>query len=308
MSLHRLLRFLLAGICAVWLANPATAQILIHNGIAGDGRWVVDVWDGGSTRYGAIDPAGPAGLTDVVFDYFHYVDVGADGGAVRLDQTNVTTTATLIAPNTVRSAGWFYNQFGQVVEWMATSRIDPGSQVYQTRLDFTTSGIFGAIRVISYLDEDVYGFGDDHLIVLGSGANVQLLTLDSSRDVGVAQAVQGLSNVQYLGWAADAFSDLVDAIQGSGASYSIAGVVDTTSLPPITDPRYPGSPAYGPRDITTAFAFDLAPGQSSASLIFALGGSPSGQPPMPVIPEPGTMTLLAVGLLPPLLSLRKRIR
>ncbi|MEJ5251970.1 MAG: hypothetical protein HPY54_16995 [Chthonomonadetes bacterium] len=265
----------------------------------------MDVWDGGSTRYGAIDPAGAAGLTDVVFDYFHYVDVGANGGAVRLDETVVTTTATLIAPNKVRSAGWFYNQFDQVVEWVATSWIDPGSQVYQTRLDFTTSGIFGAIRMISYLDEDVYSYWTNHLIVLGSGANVQLLTLDSSENVGVAQAVQGLSNVQYLGWAADEYADLKNAIQGSGASYSIAGVVD---LPPITDPRYPGLPAYGPRDITTAFAFDLAPGQSSASLIFALGGSPSGQPPMPVIPEPGTMTLLGVGLLPPLLSLRKRTR
>lgn len=307
MSLHRLLPFLLVGMCAVWLANPATA-LSIDNGIAGDGRWVVDVWNGGSTRDGTIDPAGPDGLTDVVFDYFHYVDVGADGGAISLDATNVTTTATLIAPNTVRSAGWFLNQSGDRVDWVATSWIDPGSQVYQTRLDFTTSGIFGAIRVISYLDEDVYGYGNDNLIVLGSGANVQLLTLDSSKNVGVAQAVQGLSNVQYLGWAADKYSHLRDAIRGSGASYSIAGIVDTADLPPITDPRYPGLPAYGPRDITTAFAFDLAPGQSSASLIFALGGSPSGQPPMPVIPEPGTMTLLGVGLIPPLLSLRKRTR
>lgn len=59
------------------------------------GRW--------KHRYGAIDPVGPLGLTNVVYDYFHYVDVGADGGAVRLDETTITESATLIAPNTVRS-------------------------------------------------------------------------------------------------------------------------------------------------------------------------------------------------------------
>ncbi|MGQ9486765.1 MAG: PEP-CTERM sorting domain-containing protein [Armatimonadota bacterium] len=83
-------------------------------------------------------------------------------------------------------------------------------------------------------------------------------------------------------------------------------MVDTGDLPPIVDPRYPGSPAYGPRDITTAFASDLDPNATTASLIFALGGSPSGQPPIPPIPEPGTISLLGVGLLAPLLSLRKR--
>lgn len=152
------------------------------------------------------------------------------------------------------------------------------------------------------------GFGDDVLIVLGSGVNVQLLTLDGSQNVGVAQAAVGLSNVQYLGWAADRFLDLLNAIQGAGAVYSIAGAVDTVDLPPITDPRYPGSPAYGPEDIATAFAFDLDPRANHASLIFALGGSPSGQPPMPVIPEPGTLTLITVGLAAPALALRKRTR
>lgn len=180
--------------------------------------------------------------------------------------------------------------------------------MYQTKLEFDTDVAFGDVRVISYLDGDVYGASGDVLIVFGSGANVQLLTLESSQNVGVAQAAAGLLNVQYLGWAADKWSDLKSAITGSGAAYSIAGVVDTVDLPPMTDPRHPGNPAYGPRDITTAFAFDLDPSANRASLVFALGGSPSGQPPMPVIPEPGTLTLIAVGLAAPALALRKRTR
>lgn len=304
MALRRLLWFMLVGMCAIWLMKPAAA-LVIDNGIVGDGRWEVDALNGGSTFYGAIDPVGPAVLTDVVFDYFHFVDVGANGGAVLLGATT-TESATLIAPNTVRSKGEFLGDAGQVVAWTATSWIAPGSHVYQTRLDFEAPSGFGSVRIIAYLDEDVYGFWNDHLIVLGSGANVQLLTLDSVVDVGVAQAAQGLVNVLYQGWAADKYADLRSAILGAGASYSILGVVDTGDLPPIVDPRYPGSPAYGPKDITTAFAFDLDPSATTASLTFALGGSPSGQPPMPLIPEPGTMSLLGVGLLAPLLSLRKR--
>ncbi|MGQ9737286.1 MAG: hypothetical protein ACUVRT_05120 [Armatimonadota bacterium] len=124
-------------------------------------------------------------------EYFHYVDVGANGGAVCLDETTITESATLIATNIVRSKGKFLNDAGQEVAWTATSWIAPGSQVYQTRLDFEALGGFGTVRIIAYLDGDVYNSWANHLIVLGSGATVQLLTLGSSRDFGVAQAAQG---------------------------------------------------------------------------------------------------------------------
>ena len=80
------------------------------------------------------------------------------------------------------------------------------------------------------------------------------------------------SNASYVGWAADRYSDLVSLILTIGANFSVAGVVDTTSLAPTHDNRYPGRPAYGPADVTSAIAFDLAPAATQASVDLALGG------------------------------------
>lgn len=281
---------------------PAQA-VLIDNGVVGDGFWQVDVLDGGETRNAYLDPAGATVSTDIVFDYFHYVDVGADGGAVRLGDTNVTSPAALVGPNRVMSAGDFAGENG-TISWQATSWIDPGSQLYLTELVFSSELPFGTVRLIQYLDEDVLGFPDDVLVVLGSpgGADFQLLTIDDNNDVGVAHAAGYLSAVgmSYIGWAADRFSDLKSAITGAGASYSVPGVVDIVDLVPMTDPRFPGAPAYGPADITSAIAFDLDPSARYASVLLSLGSSPTGEPPPPpgggTVPEPASLALLGAGL------------
>ena len=80
------------------------------------------------------------------------------------------------------------------------------------------------------------------------------------------------TNASYVGWAADEYSDLYSLILTTGATFSVAGVVDTTSLPQPHDNRYPGRPAYGPADVTSAIAFDLAPAANQASLNLVLGG------------------------------------
>jgi hypothetical protein len=290
---------LLAVSGLVALAGPAHA-INISNGIVGDGRWQVDVLAGGESRTGLLDPTGALGSTDVLFDYFHYVDVGANGGGVRLSSTTVTSPAALTGPDEVSSAGNFAGANG-TIDWTAQSSIAPGSPLYLTTLTFSSSAPFGSLRLIQYLDEDVLGVSDDHLIVLGTpgAADFQLLTVDNDNNVGVSHAATYLTatGMTYIGWAADEFADLRSAITGAGASYSIPGVVDTIDLPPIVDPRYPGSPAYGPRDITSAIAFDLDPNATFASVILSLGGSPQGQPPPPPgVPEPGSLLLLGLGL------------
>lgn len=309
---------LLAGLfVAGMFATPSAHAILVDNGIAGDGFWEVDVENGGESREGNLDPAGTpdgeAGDVDIIFDYFHYVDVDADGGGVRLSNTNVTSPAggTSGTGGVVNSAGWFTGNNG-MINWTSSSTIGAGSSLYLTTLEFSSSNPFGVVRLIQYLDEDVLGVSDDHLIVVGTPGldDFQLLTVDDDNNVGVSHAAtyNTATGMTYIGWAADKFSDLRSDITGAGgATYSVPGVVDTTSLPDLGvggDARYPGLQAYGPADITSAIAFDFDPEAFFASVIFSLGGSPSGTPPPPPtetdgrvsLPEPTTTALLTLGL------------
>ncbi len=287
-------------------AFAGSAQaILIDNGITGDGFWQVDVQNGGESRNGNLDPTGSpdgiTGATDVIYDYFHYVDVGADGGAVQLGNTTVTTAAHLSGNNQVTSAGSFAGQNGTIF-WTSVSSIAAGSPLYQTTLSFSSANPFGVVRLSQYLDEDVMGVNNDNLVVIGTpgASDFQLLTIDGTYSVGVSHSAGYASalGASYIGWAADQYSALGNAITGAGAAYSIAGVVNTGNLPPISDPRFPGNPVYGPNDITSAIAFDLNPLSTSASITFALGGLPSGEVPPSVdpLPEPASFSLFGLGL------------
>lgn len=301
---------LIPALVLVLSASIGAWAVMIDNGVTGDGRWEVDVLAGGESRTGNLDPVGsPGGIvgpTEIIFDYFHFVDVGANGGGVRLAETTVTSPPTLTGPNQVTSSGSFAGANG-TIEWTAVSSIASGSTLYLTTLTFSSTAPFGTLRVIQYLDEDVVGVSDDHLIVIGTAgaADFQLLTIDDDLPIGVAHAAGYLTavNMTYIGWAADEFADLRSAITGSGATYSIVGVVDTSDLPPITDSRFPSTPAFGPKDITSAIAFDVDPNATFASVLFSLGGSPTGAPPPPPVtiptdrvPAPGTLVLLGLGM------------
>ncbi len=291
--------FLVLMSCIVMLGSPdvRAVPIPIDNGVTGDGAWEVTVESGGDSRSGILDPAGPIGPNNVIFELATYVDAGADGGAVRLSDTNITGEPTLTAPGQVSSGGTFAGPNGPV-NWSAVSRIAPGTLVYQNTVTFTSSAPFGALRVSCYLDEDVLGAGDDIMVLFGTPgqSDFNVLTVDNTDNFGVSHAAGYLSavNATYIGWAADEFSDLRSAITSTGASYSIPGVINTTSLPPITDARYPGRPVFGPNDITNAFAFDLSPTATTATVACSLGGLPTGQPPALTISKSAAATV-AVG-------------
>jgi hypothetical protein len=288
---------------------PQAFAINIDNGVVGDGFWQVDVQNGGDSFTGNLNPTGAIGNTEVIFEYYHMVDVGANGGGTPLSSTTITSPTALSGPDEVSSAGSFAGQNG-TINWSAVSSIAAGSPLYLTELTFTSSSPFGVVRLIQYLDEDVLGFSDDRLIVLGTpGADdFQLLTVDNIDNVGVSHAAtyNTALGMDYIGWAARPYRQLLTAIEGAGAAYSIPGIV--TGIPAIDDPRYSSSQEYGTLDITSAIAFDLDPLATSASVIFSLGGSPSGAPtPPPTAPEfggqSGTGTGWVFGLTGALLGL-----
>ncbi len=274
---------LLVGVALLLVSGFAQAQpVTISNGVTGDGAWQVSALEGGDSTEGILDPAGPIGPNNVIFQLSTLVDAGANGGAVALSQTTITSPPALTAPGQVSSSGTFAGANGPV-NWNSVSSIAPGSLVYQNNVTLSSSAPFGTLRVICYLDEDVVGSGDDIMVLFGTPgqADFNVLTVDNSDNFGVAHAAGYLTanNATYAGWAADEFADLISAISTAGATYSIPGVIDTSSLPPISDARYPGRMVFGPNDITNAFAFDVTPTATTASIACSLGGLPTGQPP-----------------------------
>jgi hypothetical protein len=264
--------------------QPTTrgGAIVLDNGISGDGQWQVSVGAGGDTTIGSLDGAGPIGLEDLIFQFLTYVDAGSDGGAVPLSLTTISSPPTSTGPQEVTSSGSFPGPNGDI-EWTAVATVPEGEQSYEVRISFSSSSAFGDVRVINYFDQDVLGVADDILILLGTPGDTdfQMLTLDDTEDLGIGHAAgyDTAANASYVGFAADQYPELQSAIEGAGTSYAVAGNIDTGSLPPYSDPRYPDNDAYGPRDITGAYAFDLDPAADSAEIQVGLGGSVSGEVP-----------------------------
>lgn len=255
--------------------------ILIDNGVTGDGAWAVNVGPGGDTDFGELDPV-DFEPEDLIFEFLTYVDDGNDGTFEPLSSTSISAPPALTGTGEVTSSGSFAGPNG-TIDWTAVATIPQGEAVYEVVITFSSASPFGDVRVINYFDQDIFGVSDDVLILLGTPgeAGFQMLTLDDTDDVGIGHFADYFPGAaaSYLGFAADEFSDLRSDIEASTASFSVNGEIDTTSLPPTTDPRFPDDDAFGPEDITGAYAFDLDPTSSQATLAFSLGGSISGEPP-----------------------------
>jgi hypothetical protein len=257
-----------------------SGSVLIDNGVTGVGAWEVDVEAGGDTIFGELDPVDfvPENL---IFEFFTYVDDGNDGTFEPLSSTTISSPPALTGTGEVTSSGSFTGPNG-TINWTAVATIPQGETIYEVVITFDSANPFGDVRVINYFDQDVRGFSDDVLILVGTPGNAdfQMLTLDNTDDLGIGHFADYFPGAaSYLGFAADEFSDLRSAIEAGTASFSVNGEIDTTSLPPRIDPRFPAADAFGPADITGAYAFDLDPTISQATLSFSLGGSISGEPP-----------------------------
>ncbi len=198
---------------------------------------------------------------DLVFDFETYVRVGDT--TTNLGNTTITQAAALIADDVVESRGSFDGPNG-LVTWIAQSRFEDGVATFLSSLELEAEDgtTLGDIQVISYLDEDIQGVGDDFLTTAGTPGqeDFRAFTLDGPNRVGFSHGGfyiedgTNQSNATYVGWAADQFPQLRTAIQGSTQEFSINGTIDLTDLPTLADPEF--SPAFGPNDVTTAFAWN----------------------------------------------------
>ena len=265
---------------------PGLLGVLLENGIASGtlGYFQVNLDAGGETRDAHITAtrASDGNLTtdEIVYDYFTYIDRGEGMSVIRLGST-VTSDPILNDDGYVGSAGSFTGSNENTINWEATSWMMPGEVTMQTRYEFRAeTGTLGEIVLHQYLDEDVSNsVGDDFLVRRGSAdaRNLELFTLDGTERYGISHSgaystAQGLVNAEFMGWAADEYSDLRSAIGNRSVVVSKTGVINTSSLPPFIDEQF--GQVHGPEDITSTLSWRVLSGATEAVIITSLGGVP----------------------------------
>ena len=206
---------------------------------------------------------------DFIFQYSTFLVV--DGVGTPLAGTEITQPPTLVADDVVESRGTFDGPNGPI-EWVAISSFEDGVATLFSSLVLAspTGAALGDIRVVSYLDEDVFAINDDILVTAGTPgeADFRAFTLDGELRVGFSHggfySDDGVNqqNATFAGWTADAFPALLGAVTGGTANFSIPGEINLAALPAAPDADF--GTRWGPADVTTAFAWDVVPTASSA--------------------------------------------
>jgi hypothetical protein len=225
---------------------------------------------------------GPGGITaqgtsqlfineNVIFAHTNYIDLGSDGRAFPLSSTTITLQPTLVSSDLVASEGTFPGNNNAVVRWRVESRFNNGVSKLFNTLFLQSDQPLGNIQFINYLDEDIESPSDDFLYLTGTPgqSDFRAYTIDSVERIGFSHAgfyEPGLDlvNATYLGFAADSYRDLADAIETTGTNYSLAGNINLTNLPRINDPIL--GQVFGLGDVTTALAWQMDPTSSNAQV------------------------------------------
>ncbi|KAA5544554.1 hypothetical protein FYK55_09550 [Roseiconus nitratireducens] len=216
------------------------------------------------------------GLTQVfqdqnsLFEYSHWIDVGADGGAVRLSTTNITTQPTLIADDRVISEGNFQGENG-LINWRVEQYFVDGQTDLVSELSFDSDQPLGNLRVINYYDPVIGTDLGDVLFTEGTpGLNdFRLTILDAPEEIGFRQygtfeAGPGLVNANYEGWIADSWPNLIGA-NPFNAAFVPQGTINLANAPLLNAPQFP-QPNYGTGILTSAMAWTVDTA-SSESLV-----------------------------------------
>ncbi|MEO1524376.1 MAG: GEVED domain-containing protein [Planctomycetota bacterium] len=206
-------------------------------------------------------------LQNSLFEYSHWIDVGADGNAVRLSSTTITLQPTLVADDRVRSEGNFAGENG-TVNWVMEQFFVDGRTDLVSELSFSSDSPLGEIRVINYYDPIIGTDAGDILFTEGTPGqdDFRLTILDGPEEIGFRQygtfeSGPGLVNASYEGWIADDFPDLITAPE-----FNLAFVPDGTvdaGVPLLNDPRFP-QPNYGPGILTSALAWQVNDASTSS--------------------------------------------
>ena len=262
--------------------NDVDPNITGHFGATiGDGNEVSFATGGSTVTVDDIATGQQLVAQNFVFQYSTFLTSG--GTSVNLAGTTVTQPATLVANDIVESRGTYAGPNG-TVNWVATSYYINGLATLFSTLDLDTTGSFGDIRVVSYLDEDVNLPSDDIMYTVGTpGQNdFRVYTIDGALRVGFSHggffANDGInqSNATYEGWAADVFPELENQILAGTQNFSVPGNIDLADLPAGTDATF--GAINGPNDITTAFSWVVDSAATTArvtSFLELLAADPS---------------------------------
>ncbi len=208
---------------------------------------------------------------NVIFAYTNYIDVGSDGQAIPLASTTITQQPTLVAPDLVVSTGTFVGNNNATVRWRVESRFNNGVSKLFNNLFLESDQPLGNIRFINYLDEDIQSPSYDFLYLTGTPgkSDFRAYTIDSAERIGFShggfyEPGTNLVNATYLGFAADQYRDLANAIETTGTNYDVAGNINLTNLPSINDSVL--GQVYGLGDVTTALAWQFDPASSNGQV------------------------------------------
>ena len=290
---------------AILVCATQAGAAVIDNDIASGtlGHLAVDVTTGGESRTGNITANGQvSGLTttEVIYDYFSYVDVG--NGGFRLSGS----APSLTGDDEVMSSGSFIGSGGNTIDWSVTSSIASSASFMQSAFSFSASqGVLGDISFFQYLDEDVLGASDDVFFTRGTavGGDLELFTVDDNEVIGVSHGgaysdAQGLENATFEGYAADTYNSMKPRIGAGNQTLSLTGVIEadlaaagTTNIPGVGQ-------TLGTADIVSVLGWSVGADATSATIITTLGGVPdiTDIPPDPnVVPLPASLPLMLVG-------------
>ena len=232
---------------------------------------------GGGTNNGDTSRVTAQGRTQLFADaealraFSNYIDIGASGQAISLENTTITRQPTLESADLVASEGTFVGNNNAVVRWRVESRFDNGvSRLYNT-LVLSSDEPLGAVNFINYLDEEFQAGNNSLLYVTGTPGqdDFRANSVNNAQRVGfshggVYQQGVNLQNATYTGWAANLAPSLQNSIVGAGTTYTLDGNINTNNLTPFADATL--GQAYGVADVSTALSWRVDPNSTSARI------------------------------------------